>query len=131
MRIAAGILMILLGVFSFLAPTGAADAIALARADTIEEFVSIRLDINTQTILVVLLLQVLIVGGGICTLLKRAYWWAFSAAIGSVATGIVMHRLHTVGSVYSFLYVPIAFLALILLVNRKGEFQSRRLTINE
>jgi len=122
MRIAAGILMIFLGVFSFLAPTGVADAIALARADTIEEFASIRLDINTQTILVVLLLQVLIVGGGICTLLKRAYWWAFSAAIGSVVAGIVMHRLHTVGSVYSFLYIPIALLVLILLVNRKGEF---------
>ena len=131
MRTAAGILIILLGIFSFLAPTGVADAIALERAlaiggvDIIERVAAIRADINTQTILVVILLQVLIVGGGICTLIRRDYWWAFSAAICSLVAGAVMHRLQTVGSVYSFIYIPIAVLAIILLVNRREEFAKR------
>ena len=66
MRIAAGSLIIVLGVFSFLVPGAVEDAIAWGRATSWDEYFSIRQDIGVQMALPTLLLIVFIVGGGIC-----------------------------------------------------------------
>lgn len=122
MRIAAGILIIVLGVLSFMVPAAVADTIAWQRATSWDEYVSIRLDIGVQMALPTLLLIILIVGGGICALRKKVYWWALSAAIASVVGGITLF-LTTVGSVYfGLIYLPIAVLALVLLVKRRRDF---------
>jgi hypothetical protein len=123
MRRAAGILIIVLGVLSFMIPGAVADAIAWGRATSWDEYFSIRQDIGVQIALPTLLLIVFIVGGGICALRKKVYWWALSAAIASVVGGITLF-LTTVGSAYfGMMYTPIAVLALVLLVKRRQDFK--------
>ena len=125
MRVVAGILIIVLGVFSFIVPSAVADAIAWGRATSFDEWIHIRTDIGVQMALPTLLLIVLIVGGGICALTKKAYRWAVSGAIASVVGGIAL-LLTTVGSAYlGVMYTPIAVLALVLLVKRKDEFRKQ------
>ena len=81
-----------------------------------------------------------IVGGGISTIRRKAYWWGFAAAICLIVLGVIFGfrqweamliqarrldvaaRLLYAGMAWGFCGVP-GLLALIFLVRRKGEFR--------
>lgn len=123
MRKTAGILMIILGVFSVMVPGSIADMIAWARAASFEEFRAIRTGMDDQIAFPSLLLMVFIVGSGISALKKKSYWWALSGAIISVIGGITLFMTTVMGSYFGLIGTPIAVLALVLLVSRRGEFE--------
>jgi len=116
MRIAAGIMLIITGIASVGVPVQVADMIALTRAASYEEFLELSWSLATSTpaVLATVVLLVLIVGGGICALRKKAWAWALSGAICSmIAMGVFA----------VFLALP-GLLAVIFLAKRKGEFSS-------
>lgn len=124
--------MIIFGVLSVIIPGHIVNVIAWERATSIEEFIAIQFDMNTQMLLAGLLLIVLIVGGGICTLVKRCYWWAFSGAVFLILAGITAAAFWSygldpvsgalAGAIIGVLYALPGSLAVIFLVKRKGEF---------
>lgn len=73
MRIAAGILLIVLGILSVLVPASIADMVAWARAASFEECFVIRRGMDVQIAFPSLLLMVFVVGSGISALKKTAY----------------------------------------------------------
>ena len=123
MRIAAGILMIIVGFTSF------------ATAQTLVEMFGE----TTGSVFVPLTFLALGLtwGGGICVFRKKAYWWALSGAICSmiIASTLTITSLSTfpfplrfgasmVGtSLFYIIFVLMAILALIFLIKRKGDFQ--------
>lgn len=132
MRKAAGILMILLGIVSASTPLMIAQSLGL----TIEEiFVARWIGYSG------LFLLSLIVGGGICAFIKKAWWWALSGAICSVLVGITYIiflplSLPTPPPHYSYpatsvvgsallgvLFTLMGILAIIFLIMRRGEFE--------
>ncbi|OGN97243.1 MAG: hypothetical protein A2Z77_06670 [Chloroflexi bacterium RBG_13_51_36] len=82
----------------------------------------------------------LIVGGGICTVVKRGYWWAFSGAIGLLVAGSIFAAFYLAARCYAIdgyvdpaiqvlrigasvgFYNAPGLLALVFLVKKKGEF---------
>ena len=85
----------------------------------------------------------LMVAGGILALRKKAYWWAFSAALCALATGFLrmfwspypLPPFHPaagqpgIGVSYTTAYINVgvtllACLAVVFLVRRRGEFRS-------
>ncbi|MFP3898981.1 MAG: hypothetical protein ACLFVD_06690 [Dehalococcoidia bacterium] len=132
MRIAAGIMLIIIGVFSAGAPQALARAIAMARMESAAAYPSVLIEASTVLVIG------LIVGGGTCILLKRAWWWAFVAGLCAVVVGIitVLFPVFTpfrpwVLAIPSDWYIftgvlvtVLASLLVIFLVKRRGEFQS-------
>jgi|GEM_PF-1211350 len=123
MRIAAGVMLIVFGVLS------------------VGAVIFIQPPTGSEQAWVALPLMGLIVAGGICALVKRGYWWAFSGAVGLLVVGTIFVafyiaarywgvagpipavtrsvRLAAAGALYN---LP-GLLALVFLVKRKGEFQ--------
>ena len=122
MRKAAGIMLIFLGVFSLIAPQAVASAIALARASSAQEFIIIRAAMSPQASLISTILVVFIVGGAICALKRKAYWWALSAGIASVVAGMTLFLGRGEDALLGILFVPLALVAVIFLVKRSSEF---------
>lgn len=133
MRKAAGIMLIIFGGLSFMVPSRIVGVIAWVRASSIEEWLDIQLEMNTGMLLTALLLTIVIVGGGICTLVKRYYGWAFSGAVCLILAGITVAAFWSLdlepiggalaGVLMGVLYAVPGLLAVIFLVERKGEFQ--------
>ena len=133
MRKAAGIMLIVFGALSLIVTGTVQDVIAWEGATSIEEFASIRFDMGVQAVPAELLLIALIVGGGICTLLKKVYWWAFSGAFCLVLAGITGAAFYASrhasldgalgGMMTGGLYALPGLLAVIFLAIRKGEFR--------
>ena len=131
MRKAAGIMLIILGLVSWQVPAQVVNTIAWGRATSIEDFVRISSEMGTPMVLTGLLLIVLIVGGGICALRKRAYWWALSGAVCLIIAGIILGAFwphfndpggRLAGVLMGVLYALPGLLAVIFLEKRKGEF---------
>ncbi len=134
MRIAAGIMLMAMGVFSVeYTPISLARLIAFITGSEFPGAYSV-----VGVALTVLLVGV-IVAGGICALRKKAYWWAFSAGLCAVATGFVrmfwtpfpLPPFHP-GRSYPDIWIAytnvgvtlLACLVVIFLVKRRGEFRS-------
>ncbi|MFO7997328.1 MAG: hypothetical protein R6U93_09405 [Dehalococcoidia bacterium] len=83
MRIAAGIVLMIIGVFSAGAPQALATAIAMARMESPTAYPAAFIEALT------VLMIGLVVGGGTCVLLKRAWWWAFVASLCAVVVGVI------------------------------------------
>lgn len=83
MRIAAGIMLMIIGVFSAGAPQALARAIAMARMESPTAYPAVLIEALTVVIIG------LVVGGGTCILLKRAWWWAFVAGLCAVMVGVI------------------------------------------
>ena len=114
MRIAAGIMLIILGIASLAVPVSVAEMIAQTRTDSYEDFLELAFSLMTSpwAAIAASVLLGLIVGGGICALRKKAWGWAFSGAICSmIAMGF-----------YHVLFALPGLLAVIFLLKRKGEF---------
>ncbi|MFO7995603.1 MAG: hypothetical protein R6U93_00420 [Dehalococcoidia bacterium] len=124
MRIAAGILLIVLGVLSVVVPASIADMIAWTRAASYEQFLVIRRGMDMQIAFPSLLLVLFIVGSGIYALRKKAYWWALSGAILSVIGGITLFMTTVGGAYFGIIITPISVLALVLLVTRREDFKA-------
>lgn len=124
MRIAAGIILIVIGVCSVVLPIKIADVLALNVVES-----------SWGVLLLGLFLMVLIIGGGIWALVKKGWGWAFSGAICSVLVGLT----YTIVDLFNLSpAAPFAFalgyasigiligligiLAVIFLVKSKGEF---------
>jgi len=116
MRIAAGILMILVGFLSIAILGTMADVLA-----RVAMVVPIDLDEGTQWMVgLTFLLLGLTWGGAICAFRKRAYWWALVGVICSMLIGF----LTFVFGILGYIFFTMAILALIFLIKRKGEFQA-------
>lgn len=113
MRKAAGIMLIITGIASVVVPGQVAEMIARTRAGSYEEFLELSWSLSTSLVPLGLALLALIVGGGICALMKKAWGWALAAAICSMIA---------MGFSAVFFALP-GLLALIFLIKRKGEFQ--------
>jgi len=122
-RIAAGILMIIVGltlpgltqtVVELIAETVA----SILEADPVETVFSL----GKWTVLPVILLLGLTVGGGICAFLKKHWWWALSGAICSVFIGFAM----LIFPVFGLIFPPMGVLAVVFVCRRKREWESRQ-----
>jgi len=131
MRKAAGIMLLFLGVFSLIAPQVVADAMALARASSAQEFITIRTAMSPQASTISTILVVFIVGGGICALKREAYWWALGASIASVVAGMALFLGNVNDALLGILYVPLALVAMIFLVKRRSEFGAGKTRTDE
>ena len=109
MRVAAGILMIIVGFMSL--------SLSYLLVEMFGETA------NNIIVPLCLLLLGLTLGGGSSAFKKKYYWWALAGAICSVFTGF----LHVLFGELGFILLPMGILALILLIKRKGEFDSTRL----
>ena len=131
MRKAAGIILIILGLFSWQVPAQVVNTIAWGRATSIEDFVRISSEMGIPMVLIGVLLVVVIVGAGISALRKRAYWWALSGAVCLIIGGIVLGVFWPhfgdpagmlAGVLVGMLFALPGLLAVIFLEKRKGEF---------
>jgi len=132
MRKAAGIMLIILGLVSWQVPAQIVNSIAWERATSIEDFVRISSEMGTPMVLAGLLLIALIVGGGICALRKKAYWWALSGAVCLILAGITLGAFwphfgdpvggRLAGVLMGVLYALPGLLAVMFLEKRKSEF---------
>jgi hypothetical protein len=137
MRIAAGILMIIVSAMSIVVPSDLTSAVGLRVTNSTEAYVSFTMAANSLIVISSLVLLVFIVGGGICALRKKAWWWALYAAIGCMILGVMDAMLsllqipplyHDVAGAMGITFVGIigmlaGLLAIIFLVERRGEFQ--------
>ena len=114
MRIAAGILMIIVGLTLPAIVQNVVEMIAKTTADPFETAGSL----GAPTVLPVFLLLGLTVGGGICAFIKKHWWWALSGAICSVFIGFAM----LIFPVFGLIFPPMGILAVIFLVKRKSQF---------
>jgi len=94
-------------------PPQVAEVMAWTRADSIEAYMSVMIEASDWIVFSTLFLLSLIVGGGICALRKRSWWWPFSGAVCSMIAGALISGL---------LALP-GLLAVIFLAVRKGEFR--------
>ena len=131
MRKASGVMLIFLGVLSFVAPQAVANSMALARASSAQEFIIIRAAMSPQASLISTILVVFIVGGAICALKRKAYWWALSAGIASVVAGMTLFLGRGEDALLGILFVPLALVALIFLVKRSSEFGAGKTQTDE
>lgn len=137
MRIAAGIMMIIVGLFfSIAVPQGLTEEVGLRVTDSSEAYVSFMMASSGFIVFSSLAFGVLTVGGGICALVKKSWWWALSGAIGCVILGVISAMLSllrippfyhnvagAVGAVgIGFLCVIAGILAIIFLIKRRGIF---------
>jgi len=106
-------MLIITGIASVVVPGQVAEMIARTRAGSYEEFLELSWSLSTSLVPLGLALLALIVGGGICALMKKAWGWALAAAICSMIA---------MGFSAVFFALP-GLLALIFLIKRKGEFQ--------
>ena len=114
MRIAAGILTIIFGLVSSVAPYSWVMGMAERLTDSPEaeySFIMARMGLVVFSTLVIL---VFTVGGGVCALKRKAWGWALSGAICCTIAGAFIMGL---------LVVP-GMLAVIFLAKRKGEFSN-------
>ena len=88
-RIAAGILMIIVGIFSLSTPGMIAQALDLTATEIVG---------SAWIVCLALFLLGWIGGGGICAFIKKAWWWALSGAICSVLVGVI----YTITSLITF-----------------------------
>lgn len=113
MRIAAGIMLIIAGLLSSVAPYSLAQRIAWRLTDSPEAAYSFITAWSGLIVFSSFVILVLTIGGGICALRKKAWGWALAGAICSMIAGSLISGL---------LALP-GLLAAIFLVKRKGEFQ--------
>ena len=133
MRVAAGILMIIVSFMSVYAPIKLAEQVSFILESSYETYSSL----NGWIIFSVLVSLGLIAGGGICALIKKAWWWALSGAIGCAIIGLIhaMLSLLTTPPTYhnvagavgaatlGIICILVGILAVIFLIMRRGEFQ--------
>ena len=113
MRKAAGILTIIAGLVSSVAPYSFVHDMAWRRTDSPEAAYSFIMAWNGVIVFSSFVILVLTIGGGICALRKKAWGWALSGAICSMIAGALIS---------GFLALP-GLLAVIFLAIRKGEFR--------
>lgn len=139
MRKAAGIMLIILGLFSWQVPTQVVNTIAWGRATSIEDFVRISSEIGTPLFPISLLLVVVIVGAGISALRKRARWWALSGAVCLIIGGIILGVFWPhfgdpagmlAGVLVGMLFAIPGLLAVVFLEKRKAEFSDTATVAN-
>lgn len=135
MRTAAGIILIILGSFSFMIPTSVIDAIAWDRATSYWDYFDIQYAMSMDWLIpAYFLLIALFVGAGICTLVKRYYVWAFSGAVSLILAGIILAAFSLLpndspldralaGILMGMLYAIPGLIAVISLVDRADEFR--------
>jgi hypothetical protein len=137
MRIAAGILMIIASAMSIVVPSDLTSEVGLRVTDSTEAYVSFMLASNSLIVPLSLVLLVFIVGGGICALRKKVWWWALAGAIGCTILGVADATLsllqipplyHDVAGAMGITFVGTiamlaGILAIIFLIKRKGEFE--------
>jgi len=115
MRIAAGVILIITGVTSVAVPYKVATMMALARADSYQEYLNLVSSLARSpwaTSMSVILVGV-IIGGGVCALRKKAYGLAFA---GAVCSAIAM-------GFYALMFAAPGLLAAIFLLLRRREFK--------
>ena len=137
MRMAAGILMIIVSFMSFAVPQQLAEELAFRIADSAETYASLVIESSGWIVFSSLVSLGLIAGGGICALIKKAWWWALSGAIGCAIIGLIhaMLSLLTTPPTYhnvagavgaatlGIICILVGILAVIFLIMRRGEFQ--------
>jgi len=119
MRIAAGILMILVGTD---APAIGGIMMEMTGMMRMSAELAAELGATMAVILgLVLLALVLTWGGAICAFKRKIYWWAMAGAICAVIIGLLSFFMH---EFWGFIFSTMAILALVFLVDRKDEFQA-------
>lgn len=136
MRIAAGILLILAGFMSIAVPQGLTEEVGLRLVGPTGSLTSFMMASSGFIAVSGLMLLVLTVGGGICALVKRSWWWALLGAIACVILGAIWAMLsllripplyHNVAgavgaATVGILHIIAGLLAAIFLVNSKDSF---------
>lgn len=112
MRKAAGILTIIAGLASSVAPYSFVHDMALRRTDSPDAAYSFIVAWNGVIVLSGILILVLTIGGGVCALRGKAWLWALS---GAVCCMIAM-------TFYSIFFALPGLLAVIFLAIRRSEF---------
>ena len=121
MRKAAGIVLIISGLISLILfygtligwvgqPTTLEAAYATAWVLPLDAFVSLGL----------------IMGGGICALRKKYWWWALSGAIISIFVGIFMSTDPVLRQAWSPLVILMGTVALVFVCLRRGDWSQSR-----
>jgi hypothetical protein len=137
MRMAAGILMIIVSAMSIVVPSDLTAELGLRVTDSAEAYASFMMASNNLMVPSSLVLLVFIVGGGICALRKKVWWWALSGAIGCAILGVIYAMLdllkvpplyHNVAGAMGAALIGIVcmlagILAIIFLIKRKGNFE--------
>ena len=118
MRIAAGILMIIAGLISliffygtlmdWIAPPTTFEALPLTGGILLLDF---------------FLSLGLIMGGGICALIKKHWWWVLSGAICSIFVGIVIFTDPVLRQFWSPMEILMGTVAVVFVCLRKREWQ--------
>ena len=93
MRKAAGIMLIVVGFLSFAVPHGLIEEVGLRLIDSTESLASFMMSASGFIVLSSLVFAVWTIGGGICALIKKSWWWALSGAIGCVIGGVIYATL--------------------------------------
>ena len=136
MRIAAGIMMIVVGFFSFVVPQGLTEEVGLRISGSTGDLASFMMASSGSIVFSSIIFAVLTIGGGICALAKKSWWWALSGAICCVILGVIDAMIsllrippfyHNVaGAVGASLIGVIGIiggiLAVIFLIKRRGIF---------
>jgi len=136
MRIAAGIMMIVVGFLSFAVPQGLTEEVGLRLIDSTESLASFMMATSGFIVFSSLVFAVLTIGGGICALIKKSWWWALSGAIGCVIIGVIYAMLsllrippfyHNVAGAVGAATIGIigmiaGILAIVFLIRRRDNF---------
>ena len=112
MRIAAGILMIIVGITT---PALTQNVLVMVAGTTDYDTIA---GLGAPTVLPVLILLGLTVVGGFCTFRKKCWWLALSGAICSAFIGLA----NLFFGFFGFIFLSMGALAVIFLVKRKCEF---------
>jgi hypothetical protein len=102
MRIAAGIMMIAVGVLSFSVPNGLTEEIGLRISVEIGDLASFMMTSSGFIVFLSIVFAVLTIGGGICAFVKKAWWWALLGGITCMILGVIqaMISLLTIPPLY-------------------------------
>jgi len=136
MRIAAGIMMIAVGVLSFAVPQGLTTEVGLRISGSTGDLTSFMMASSGFIVFLSSVFAVLTIGGGICAFVKKSWWWALLGAIGCVILGVIQAMIslltippfyhNAAGAVGASLIGIIAMiagiLAVIFLIERKDVF---------
>ena len=85
--------MIIFSVLSFLVPRALTEEIARRLTDTSSAYDFFMWESLGFVVFLSIVLLVFIAGGGICALIRKAWWWALSGAIGCVIIGVIYAML--------------------------------------
>lgn len=137
MRIAAGIMTIVVGLLSFIVPQGLTQEVGLRLSASTGDLASFMMGASGFVIFLSLVFAILTIGGGICALAKKSWWWALYGAIGCVILGVVdaIRSLLMIPPLYhnvagalgvaiiGLLSMIAGILAIIFLIERKTVFE--------